>query len=216
MYLILLGAPGAGKGTQAVELSKIMNVPHISTGDIFRENIKAQTELGVIADSYISKGMLVPDEITTNMVDDRISQDDCKNGFILDGFPRTIAQAEALEKLLGKTKCKLLKVLNIVIAEDVVLRRLSQRRICPNCKRSYHLEFNPPHGDMCYACGATVVQRPDDVAEVIKQRLLTYNESTKPLIDFYRSKGSLVNVQSENDINESLQNSLYALGLKGI
>ncbi|MBE7066104.1 MAG: adenylate kinase [Ruminococcaceae bacterium] len=216
MYLILLGAPGAGKGTQAVELSKILKVPHISTGDIFRDNIKAKTELGVIADSYISKGKLVPDDVTTNMVDDRISQEDCKNGFILDGFPRTIAQAEALEKILGKTKSKLLKVLNIVISEDVVLRRLSQRRICPNCKRSYHLEFDPPHGDICYSCGAKVVQRPDDVPDVIKQRLITYNESTKPLIDFYRSKGSLVNVQSENDIDESLQNSLYALGLKGI
>lgn len=216
MYLILLGAPGAGKGTQAVELSKIMKVPHISTGDIFRENIQNKTELGIIADSYISKGQLVPDDVTTNMVDSRISQEDCKNGFILDGFPRTIAQAEALEKLLGKTKSKLLKVLNIVISEEVVLRRLSQRRICPNCKRSYHLEFNPPHGDICYACGAKVVQRPDDVPEVIKQRLVAYNENTKPLIDFYRSKGSLVNVQSENDIDESLQNSLYALGLKGI
>jgi adenylate kinase len=216
MYLILLGAPGAGKGTQAVELSKILKVPHISTGDIFRDNIKAKTELGVIADSYISKGQLVPDDVTTNMVDDRISQEDCKNGFILDGFPRTIAQAEALEKILGKTKSKLFKVLNIVISEDVVLRRLSQRRICPNCKRSYHLEFDPPHGDICYSCGAKVVQRPDDVPDVIKQRLITYNESTKPLIDFYRSKGSLVNVQSENDIDESLQNSLYALGLKGI
>lgn len=216
MYLILLGAPGAGKGTQAVELSKILKVPHISTGDIFRDNIKAKTELGVIADSYISKGQLVPDDVTTNMVDDRISQEDCKNGFILDGFPRTIAQAEALEKILGKTKSKLFKVLNIVISEDVVLRRLSQRRICPNCKRSYHLEFDPPHGDICYSCGAKVIQRPDDVPDVIKQRLITYNESTKPLIDFYRSKGSLVNVQSENDIDESLQNSLYALGLKGI
>ena len=216
MKIIMLGAPGAGKGTQALELSKILNVPHISTGDIFRENIKAQTELGIIADSYISKGNLVPDEVTTDMVDNRISQEDCKNGFILDGFPRTLAQAEALEKILGNTKSKLLKVLNIVISEEVVLRRLSLRRICPNCKRSYHLEFNPPQGDTCYACGGKVVQRPDDVPEVIRQRLVTYNESTKPLIDFYRGKGRLVNVQSENDIKESLQNSLYALGLKGI
>lgn len=216
MNLILLGAPGAGKGTQATGLSAILKIPHISTGEIFRDNIRRNTELGKLADAYISKGELVPDEVTVQIVKDRIEQDDCEKGFILDGFPRTIAQAEMLEEILDAAGRKIDRVVNIVIDDEVVINRLSKRIVCPVCGETYHLEFNPADDNMCKKCGAQLVHRDDDKPDVIRNRIVAYHKKTEPLVEFYRHKGKLMNVRSENSIEESLQNTLYALGLKGI
>lgn len=216
MNLILLGAPGAGKGTQASDLSKILKIPHISTGEIFRDNIRDNTELGKIADSYISKGEFVPDDITTEIVKERLSQADCLKGFILDGFPRTLPQAEALEKILADAGRKIDWIINIVVSDNLIVDRLSDRRVCPVCNETYHLKFNPVENNACGKCGAQLVQRDDDKPEVIRRRIEAYHEDTEPLVDFYRHRGKLLNVRSENSIEESLQNTLYALGLKGI
>lgn len=216
MNLILLGPPGAGKGTQALELSQILKIPHISTGEIFRDNIRKNTELGKTADTYISKGELVPDEITTQIVQDRLAQPDCQKGFILDGFPRTIPQAEALERILGASGRKIDWIINIVVVEDTIVERLSNRKVCPVCNETYHMKFNPAENNQCRNCGTQLVEREDDRPEVIRHRIAAYHKKTEPLIDFYRHRGKLLNVRSENSIPESLQNTLYALGLKGI
>jgi len=216
MNLILLGPPGAGKGTQALELSQILKIPHISTGEIFRDNIRKNTELGKTADTYISKGELVPDEITTQIVKDRLAQPDCQKGFILDGFPRTIPQAEALEWILGASGRKIDWIINIVVDEDTIVERLSNRKVCPVCNETYHMKFNPAENNQCRNCGTQLVEREDDRPEVIRHRIAAYHKKTEPLIDFYRHRGKLLNVRSENSIPESLQNTLYALGLKGI
>lgn len=216
MNLILLGAPGAGKGTQATGLSEILNIPHISTGEIFRDNIRRNTELGKLADTYISKGELVPDNVTVQIVKDRISQIDCSKGFILDGFPRTIAQAEMLEDILTTEGKNIDKVVNIVIDDEAVVKRLSNRIVCPSCGETYHLEFNPVEDNKCKKCGEQLVHRDDDKPDVIRNRIAAYHRQTEPLVEFYRSKGKLMNVFSESSIEESLQNTLYALGLKGI
>ena len=216
MNLILLGAPGAGKGTQALGLSKILNIPHISTGEIFRDNIKQDTELGKTAETFISKGEFVPDEITTEIIEERLSQPDCDRGFILDGFPRTLPQAMALEAYLKQTGRKIDWIINIVVNDDQVVERLSNRRICPVCNESYHLKFHPVEDNICKECGAQLVQREDDRPEVIRNRIAAYHKKTEPLVEFYRHRGKLLNVLSENSIEESLQNTLYALGLKGI
>ncbi|MBE7064833.1 MAG: adenylate kinase [Ruminococcaceae bacterium] len=213
MNLMLLGAPGAGKGTQAVELAKLLGIPQVSTGDIFRANIKGNTELGKLASSYISKGMLVPDEVTFDIVKDRLLQDDCKNGVILDGFPRTIAQADMLDKFFAEIGRKLDYVVNIVVDDAAVVARLSRRRICPDCKQSFHLDFAPPAGEKCTNCGGTVVQRPDDVEEVIMQRLQEYHKQTAPLVEYYKEKGILVDSESVNDIEQALQNTKNAIGV---
>lgn len=216
MNLILLGAPGAGKGTQALGLAQILNIPHISTGEIFRDNIRNKTELGVTADAYISRGELVPDEITTAIVKDRLAQPDCESGFILDGFPRTIPQAEALEQILEESGRKIDWIVNIVVDDNQIVERLSQRRVCPHCNETYHLEFHPVENNLCPKCGVEVIQRDDDKPEVIRNRIAAYHKKTEPLVEFYRHRGKLLNVRSENSIEESLQNTLYALGLKGI
>lgn len=216
MNLILLGAPGAGKGTQATGLSEILNIPHISTGEIFRDNIRRNTELGKLADTYISKGELVPDNVTVQIVKDRISQKDCSKGFILDGFPRTIAQAEMLEDILTTEGKSIDKVVNIVIEDEAVVKRLSNRIVCPSCGETYHLEFNPVEDNKCKKCGEQLVHRDDDKPDVIRNRIAAYHRQTEPLVEFYRGKGKLMNVLSESSIEESLQNTLYALGLKGI
>lgn len=216
MNLILLGAPGAGKGTQATGLSEILNIPHISTGEIFRDNIRRNTELGKLADTYISKGELVPDNVTVQIVKDRISQIDCSKGFILDGFPRTIVQAEMLEDILTTEGKNIDKVVNIVIDDEAVVKRLSNRIVCPSCGETYHLEFNPVEDNKCKKCGEQLVHRDDDKPDVIRNRIAAYHRQTEPLVEFYRSKGKLMNVFSESSIEESLQNTLYALGLKGI
>ncbi len=216
MNLILLGAPGAGKGTQALELSKILKIPHISTGEIFRDNIRKNTKLGKTADLYISKGELVPDEITTEIIRERLAHPDCERGFILDGFPRTIPQAESLERILEKFGKKIDWIINIVVDDDDVIERLSNRKVCPVCNETYHMKYNPVENNICRKCGAQLVEREDDKPEVIRHRIAAYHKKTEPLVEFYRHRGKLLNVRSENSIPESLQNTLYALGLKGI
>lgn len=178
MKMILLGAPGAGKGTQASGISQKFNIPHISTGDMFRENIGKKTELGVLAKTFIDQGKLVPDEVTLAMVEDRLKKDDCKNGFLLDGFPRTIAQAEGLKKF-ATLDC----VLNIDVDEALLLERITGRRICPACAGTFHV--STLKSDDCPVCKAKLVQRADDNEATVKNRLEVYNNQTRPLIEFY-------------------------------
>ena len=213
MNLIFLGAPGAGKGTQSVAVAEKMGIPHISTGDIFRYNIKNQTELGKKANEYISKGELVPDELTVKIVTDRLSQDDCKEGFILDGFPRTIAQAEALESYLTENGRKIDKALNIEVDENILVDRLSGRRNCPECKGNFNIAEGNVIDDICPVCGAKLVQREDDKEEVIKQRLAEYHKNTEPLIDFYRERGVLIDVPPIIGMEKAIAATLKILGL---
>ena len=188
MNVILLGAPGAGKGTQATKISDAYKLPHISTGDIFRENIKNQTPIGLEAKSYIDKGQLVPDEITCRIVEDRLQKPDCKDGYMLDGFPRTIAQAEALDKI---TKIDL--VINIDVDFSLLLDRLCGRRVCKDCGETYHLKRL--NGETkCTRCGGELYQRKDDNPETVQSRLSVYNEQTAPLIEYYTNKGVIFNV----------------------
>ncbi len=214
MNLIFLGAPGAGKGTQSVEVAKILNIPHISTGDIFRYNIKEGTELGKKAEAFISKGQLVPDELTVSIVVDRLGKDDCKNGFILDGFPRTIFQAEELDKYMTSVNKKIDYAVNINVDEDSLVDRLSKRRFCPSCSGTFHVDYTPLTSDDCPTCGAKLIQRKDDTPEVIKERLETYHEKTAPLTDYYKEKGCLLDVEGVPGIEKSLNNTLTALGIK--
>ena len=191
MNIILQGAPGAGKGTQASKIADRYGLPHISTGDIFRENIKNQTEIGVLAKSYIDKGQLVPDEVTCKIVEERISREDCKNGYMLDGFPRTIAQAEALDKI---TNIDL--VINIEVDHSLLMARLCGRRVCKDCGESYHL--SRLNGETkCARCGGELYQRKDDNPETVQSRLDVYNAQTAPLIAYYTEKGLIFNVQSD-------------------
>ena len=191
MNIILLGAPGAGKGTLASRISDEFKLPHISTGDIFRENIKNQTEIGVLAKSYIDKGQLVPDEVTCKIVEERINRDDCKNGYMLDGFPRTIAQAEALDKI---TNVDL--VINIDVDMSLLMERLCGRRVCRDCGESYHL--SRLNGETkCARCGGDLYQRKDDNPETVQSRLDVYNAQTAPLIAYYTEKGLIFNVHSD-------------------
>ena len=188
MNIILLGAPGAGKGTQATKISDGYGLPHISTGDIFRENIKNETPIGLLAKSYIDKGQLVPDEVTCKIVEERIAREDCKNGYMLDGFPRTIAQAEALDKI---TKIDL--VINIDVDFSLLMDRLCGRRVCKNCGESYHVS-RLNGATECSRCGGELYQRKDDNPETVQSRLEVYNAQTSPLIDYYQRKGLLFNV----------------------
>jgi adenylate kinase len=191
MNIILQGAPGAGKGTQASKIADRYGLPHISTGDIFRENIKNQTEIGVLAKSYIDKGQLVPDEVTCKIVEERINRDDCKNGYMLDGFPRTIAQAEALDKI---TKIDL--VINIDVDHSLLMERLCGRRVCKDCGESYHL--SRLNGETkCARCGGDLYQRKDYDPETVQSRLDVYNAQTAPLIAYYTEKGLIFNVHSD-------------------
>ena len=192
MNIILLGAPGAGKGTQASKISDAYALPHISTGDIFRENIKNQTEIGLLAKSYIDKGQLVPDEVTCKIVEQRIEKDDCKNGYMLDGFPRTLAQAEALDKI---TKIDL--VINIQVDFSLVMDRLCGRRVCKDCGESYHVS-RLNGATSCSRCGGELYQRKDDNPETVKNRLSVYSAQTAPLIAYYTEKGVLFNVVSDS------------------
>ena len=191
MNIILLGAPGAGKGTQATKIADKYALPHISTGDIFRENIKNQTEIGLLAKSFIDKGQLVPDEVTCKIVEERISRADCKNGYMLDGFPRTIAQAEALEKI---TNIDL--VINIDVDFSLLMERLCGRRVCKNCGESYHVSWLNG-ATTCSRCGGELYQRKDDNPETVQSRLEVYNAQTSPLIAYYTQKGLIYNVVSD-------------------
>ncbi|WP_292485655.1 adenylate kinase [Methanohalobium sp.] len=203
MNIVLFGPPGAGKGTQAKELSEFYNIPHISTGDILRENVKNETELGSKAKEYMDKGELVPDEVLIGIIKNRLVEPDCENGYILDGYPRTVNQADALEDILNKLEKPLEVVLNIEVPEGELITRLSGRRICSNCGANYHLKFSPPENDgICDVCGGKLYQRDDDKEEVIKQRLDTYNNQTAPLIDYYKRKDILVNIDGTGNVED--------------
>lgn len=203
MRIILLGPPGVGKGTQASNIVKKYNIPHISTGDIFRANIKSGTELGITAKSYMDKGLLVPDEIVVSIVQDRLAQDDCKDGFLLDGFPRTVEQAEALDIELDKMGIKLDKVVNIDADKDVLIARVTGRRICRECGATYHVINNPPKVEgVCDIDGGELYQRADDTEETVATRIQVYLEQTQPLIDYYRKKGLLLDVDGTKPIEE--------------
>lgn len=203
MRLILLGPPGAGKGTQAKRVIEEFDIPHISTGDIFRKNIKEKTELGQKVEGLLAEGKLVPDELTIEIVWDRLDQEDCKNGFLLDGFPRTIPQAEALDEGLDKRGLKLDRVLNIDVDKDSLVKRLSGRRVCPNCGASYHIDNNPPKVEgICDVCQTPVIQREDDKEQTVLDRIKVYDSQTKPLVDFYNKQDLVFTVDGTLPIDE--------------
>ena len=199
----MLGAPGAGKGTQAKQIADKYGVPHISTGDIFRANIKNGTELGKKAKEYMDKGLLVPDELVCDLVVDRIQQADCEKGYILDGFPRTIIQARKLADICSMFNFKIDAVINLDIPEDVLVKRLSGRRTCADCGKSYHIVYNPPKKEgVCDVCGGELTQRSDESEEAVQVRIDTYNKQTKPLIDYYTMLGELTNVDGNQSMDE--------------
>lgn len=201
MHLIMLGPPGSGKGTMSLDLSRHFKIPHISTGDIFRSNIKNQTTLGVEAKSYIDRGQLVPDELTTAMLVDRVSDPDCADGYLLDGFPRTLAQAAALSEHLKANDEKIDAVVNLELPDALVVERLGSRRLCSACGRSYHLIDSPPKKEgICDVCGGSLFQREDDREETILSRLRVYHEQTAPLIEYYDSQGILFSILNDGAV----------------
>ncbi|SHJ78219.1 Adenylate kinase [Clostridium cavendishii DSM 21758] len=213
MKIVLLGPPGAGKGTQAKSISNRYSIPHISTGDIFRKNISENTPLGIEAKKYIDNGQLVPDEVTIDMVKDRLQHDDCKNGYLLDGFPRTVHQAEALQEFLQGRGENLDTALLIEVPMDFILERMTGRRVCPSCGASYHVKFNPTKiQGKCDVCGSDVIQRKDDGEETVKERLDVYQRQTQPLIDFYKDKNQLSVVDGTKAINEVFESICSLLG----
>lgn len=213
MKIVLLGPPGAGKGTQAKSISNRYSIPHISTGDIFRKNISEETPLGIEAKKYIDNGQLVPDQVTIDMVNDRLTWDDCKNGYLLDGFPRTVAQAEALQEFLISRGESLDTALLIEVPMDFILERMTGRRVCPSCGASYHVKFNPSTIDgVCDVCGSDIVQRKDDVEDTVRERLDVYERQTQPLIDFYKEKNLLSTVDGTKAINEVFESICTILG----
>ena len=201
MKIIMLGAPGAGKGTQAKKIAEKYMIPHISTGDIFRANIKNGTELGNKAKTYMDQGLLVPDELVVDLVVDRVGQDDAKNGYVLDGFPRTIPQAEALDKALEAIGEKVDYAINVEVPDENIIRRMSGRRACVACGATYHLVHIPPKQEgICDTCGKELILREDDKPETVKKRLDVYHEQTQPLIDYYTEKGILKEVDGTVDM----------------
>ncbi|AEA34312.1 adenylate kinase [Hippea maritima] len=213
MILILLGAPGVGKGTQGVLISKEYGIPQISTGDILRKEVREETELGKKAKVYMDKGELVPDEVIIGMMENRIKDDDCKNGFILDGFPRTVAQAEAFDGMLKKNRLELDKVLLIDVPEEEIVDRLTGRRVCPNCGAVYHIKNNPPKNDnLCDKCGSKLIQRDDDKEDTVRNRLEVYKKSTMPLIDYYTKTGKLIKINGVGSIDEIFSRVKEVLG----
>ena len=213
MRLLIMGAPGAGKGTQAVFIKNAYNIPHISTGDMFRNAIKNATPLGVMAKSYIDKGQLVPDSVTIGLVKERLAQADCANGFILDGFPRNLYQAEELDKLLAELGVKLDACLNIDVDQSVLTKRIVGRRVCPKCGASFHIEnLKPKVEGICDYCGAELIQRKDDTLETVTPRLEVYNTSTAPLLDYYKKQGILKSVDGEGEVEQIFANIKKTLG----
>lgn len=213
MKIIMLGAPGAGKGTQAKRIADRYQIPHISTGDIFRSNIKNGTELGMKAKSYMDSGNLVPDELTLELVVDRLAQDDCKNGYVFDGFPRTIPQAEALDQALEAKGEKVDFAINIDVPDPNIVMRMSGRRACLKCGATYHLKFNAPAKQgICDRCGNELTLREDDKPSTVFKRLAIYHVQTQPLINFYKNKGCLVQIDGTKDVNEVFCDILKVLG----
>ena len=213
MKIIMLGAPGAGKGTQAKRIAAKYGIPHISTGDIFRANIKNGTELGKKAKQYMDQGALVPDELTCDLVMDRIQQDDCKNGFVLDGFPRTIPQAEALDAALEKINEKMDYAIDVDVPDENIVNRMSGRRACLNCGATYHLISIPPKVEgICDRCGSEIVLRDDDKPETVQKRLKVYHEQTQPLIDYYKNQGILKSVDGTQPMDEVFKAIVTILG----
>lgn len=206
MKVILLGAPGAGKGTQAVRLAERYNIPHISTGDIFRSNIKERTPIGIVAKSYIDKGQLVPDEVTIQIVKERLEKDDCKNGYLLDGFPRTVSQAEALDGF-----SEIDSVVNIDVPLHKLMRRITGRRVCGKCGESYHIDYLDG-STSCRKCDGELIQRADDNEETVGKRLEVYEKQTAPLIDHYKSKGKLIDIDGDGDIDSVFAAIVERLG----
>lgn len=203
MRLVLVGPPGAGKGTQAEFVASHITVPKISTGDIFRANVGQGTPLGVQAKRYMDAGQLVPDEVTINMVRDRLAEPDASDGFLLDGFPRTLPQAAALDKMLADLGTQLDLVMELVVDEDEVIRRITGRRQCRGCGKIWHVEFDAPtHEDVCDRCGASLYQRDDDQLEVIEERLRVYQRDTAPLVDFYGGQGKLVGIDATGPVED--------------
>ena len=201
MKIVMLGAPGAGKGTQAIKIADKYDIPHISTGDIFRANIKGGTELGQKAKSYIDKGELVPDEVTIGMLLDRIAQDDCKNGYVLDGFPRTIPQAESLTEALKSQGDQIDFALNIDVPDEAIIERMSGRRACPKCGATYHIVCAAPKTEnICDKCGTELIIRSDDKPETVKDRLNVYHQQTEPLIAYYKTAGVLREVDGTQEL----------------
>ncbi len=213
MKIIMLGAPGAGKGTQAKQISEKYRIPHISTGDIFRANIKEQTALGMEAKQYMDQGKLVPDELTVKILLDRVAKEDCNAGYVLDGFPRTIPQAEVLDKAVAELNDKIDFAININIPDQNIINRMSGRRACLQCGATYHVVNIPPKAEgVCDVCGGRLVFRDDDKAETVKSRLAVYHEQTQPLIDYYNKKGILKEVDGTKDRNVMFEEIVQILG----
>lgn len=213
MKIIMLGAPGAGKGTQAKMIAEKCGIPHISTGDIFRANIKNGTELGAKAKEYMDKGLLVPDELVCDLVVDRIQQADCEKGYILDGFPRTIPQAEALENALNAIEQKLDYAIDIDVPDENIINRMSGRRACVGCGATYHVVFNPTKVEgKCDVCGESLILRDDDKPETVKKRLDVYHTQTQPLIDFYTKRNVLVEVDGTQSMEKVFEDIMKILG----
>lgn len=210
MRLILVGPPGAGKGTQATNIIEKYGIPHISTGNILRDHIRRKTPLGEIADGYISKGQLVPDDLVLELVEERLKQEDCKNGFLLDGFPRTVVQAEALDQYLQKLDCKINSLVNIVVPDDILIHRISDRRTCLDCNASYHLLYKRPKKEgICDICGSKLIQRSDDNETAVSKRLEVFHHNTAPVVDYYRKRGLVIDVDGTQTI-EKVKTSIEA------
>lgn len=213
MKIIMLGAPGAGKGTQAKKIASKYSIPHISTGDIFRANIKNGTELGKKAKTYMDQGLLVPDELVVDLVVDRVAADDCANGYVLDGFPRTIPQAEALDAALEKKGEAMDYAINVEVPDENIVKRMSGRRACVACGATYHIEHIPPKTEgICDTCGKELILRDDDKPETVLKRLNVYHEQTQPLIDYYTGKGILKEVDGTKDMSEVFDEIVAILG----
>jgi len=203
LKIVMLGAPGAGKGTQAIKICEKYGIPHISTGDIFRANIKEGTELGVKAKTYMDRGLLVPDELTTDLVVNRIQQPDCENGFVLDGFPRTIPQARCLTEALKGFEDSLDYAIDVDVPDEHIVSRMSGRRTCPQCGATYHIVHAAPAREgICDTCGSELIQRPDDAEETVMKRLSVYHEQTQPLIEYYQNEGILRSVDGVKPLDE--------------
>lgn len=213
MRIIMLGAPGAGKGTQAIKIAEKYSIPHISTGDIFRANIKEQTELGKKAKAYIDQGLLVPDELVVDLVVDRIGQKDCEKGYVLDGFPRTIPQAKALDEALAKKEQCIDYAIDVQVPDENIVRRMSGRRACVGCGATYHLVYAPTKVEnVCDHCGGELILREDDKPETVQKRLHVYHEQTQPLIEYYTEKKIILAVDGTKDIDEVFGDIVKVLG----